>query len=35
MRILSDFMLVRSRVEKMARRNQGRKVRLAANATET
>ena len=34
MRILSDFLLVRSRVEMMARRNEGRKVTVAPSDTE-
>ena len=34
MTILSDFLLVRSRVEKMARRNEGRKVAVAASKVE-
>ena len=33
MRILNDFLLVRSRVEMMARRNEGRKVMVAPSKT--
>ena len=34
-RILSDFQLLSSKVEKMARRNEGRKVAMTPNTTGT
>ena len=35
MRMLSDFLLVRSKVEIMAKRNEGRKVMVAPSKTES